>query len=129
MKAISLDQFCQQTTEMYMSTYMQLLGLKYNYTDFRANVRTYSDFINQPFTPEMIVEKFKGWSYDRLKNQYYSDFIINSDYYVIEFHKSMFFIFNDVTNQEYRFKFLPKTLADFITFCSYAEIELEFKEQ
>ena len=57
MKALSLSEFCQQTTERYIETYMHSIGLEYVYytqNHYRDNILTYAEHLNQPFTPELL---------------------------------------------------------------------------
>ena len=115
MKAVSLIEFIVSTDWKTQGKLLDYIGLPE--VPNKTNIRIYADFLNQPFTPEMIVEKFKGWKYDDTYNEFFHNSI-----------KIEFDIGGNIFNR-IKVPFLPKTLEDFITFCSYADIELEFKEQ
>ena len=125
MKALSLSEFCQEYSEWQTCKYLEFLGLDYDIHNYQFNVRTYTNHLNQPFTPEMIVEKFKGWDTTLMtqnsKNytNYYGTISLDDDRIYIRGNFMKFTIQNTI----------PRTLSDFINDCQRAGIELEFKEQ
>ena len=135
MKALSLSEFCQQTSPVYIETYMKSLGLEYVYythNHYRDNVLTYTEYLNQQFASTMIVEKFKGWNYNWHTGQYSLDYNDTDKVILIDFpdKEVMFLDTIDILGKMKKYRFLiPRTLSDFINDCQRAGIELEFKEQ
>ena len=83
------------------------------------------EFYDQTFTPELITKHFEGFKKSKTSTSYHigdvGDGFIN-----IYFSK----IAMELTAESgfKRFPCIPNTLDDFILFCQYAGIELEFKE-
>ena len=117
MKAVSLIEFIVSTDWKTQGKLLDYIGLPE--VPNKTNIRIYANFLNQPFTPELIVEKFKGWVKDNECDIYYykdtSNFIECKYDKKYSVNGTMFLI--------------PRTLADFINDCQRAGIELEFKEQ
>ena len=113
MKALSLSEFIIDTDRAKQGALLDFLGLPEE--NKKTNIRIYTEHLNQPFTPEMIIEKFKGWEYNGKIYHHLTQNhkIIIGKMGIIELNGSWYPI--------------PKTLEDFMKFCSYAEIELEFK--
>ena len=112
MTALSWIEFIELFYNGNHRSYMHKLGLHINGQYPSLDVKTYADFINQPFTPEMIVEKFKGWERDCEYPNFYNDTsnkirFTNGDIYYINGIKFL----------------IPRTLSDFITDCQRAGIE------
>ena len=118
MKALSLMEFMQAAPIDNQELY-NCLKLSKTYLSPCYQNQMYANYLNQPFTPELIVDKFKGWVKDNECDIYYykdtSNFIECEYDKIYSVNGTMFFI--------------PRTLADFINDCQRAGIELEFKEQ
>ena len=124
MKALSLMEFMQAAPIDNQELY-NCLKLSKTYLSPCYQNQMYANYLNQPFTPEMIVEKFKGWDTTLMtqnsKNyaNYYGTISLDNDRIYIRGNFMKFTIQNT----------MPRTLSDFINDCQRAEIELEFKEQ
>ena len=120
MKAVSLIEFVLSTDWKTQGKLLDHIGLPE--VPNKTNNRIYADFLNQAFKPEMIIEKFNGW--EQKPKLYFED--IKNLHSISMYYKNQFNIYSNTLKYTINFP-IPKTLEDFVKFCSYAEIELEFK--
>ena len=89
---------------------------------FSGYISDYHAILNEKFKPELITELFEGW---KQFDSHYIDYR-NERYEVWPANGYMFFRRDYFETTTFP---LPKTLGDFILFCQYAGIELEYKEK
>ena len=119
MKALSLIEFVKLDLKDKLEI-LDFLKIQCYYTE--AIVK-YADHLNQPFTPELIVEKFKGWEYIADKCMLIrKEPFIGNPYDYIEIKFGIYAVYAPDAVNQYTF-FKPRTLSDFINDCQRAGIE------
>lgn len=91
-------------------------------------LKKYFDFVSQPFEFEEIGQTFKGFYYNQ---GVYLIMIKDLDNVSLSiYHRGSIKLSISLSNSLNEFKFsYPKTLNDFLTYCSVLNVELEFAEK